>query len=60
MDRKREEEKERVPSRAKTKQMNILFALAVWWMRWTSQLWSWMKHSGNFKLISVSKEKLRK
>lgn len=34
--------------------------LAVWWMRWTSPQWSWMKHSGNFRPISVSKEKPRK
>lgn len=37
-----------------------VFVLAVWWMRWTSPQWSWMKHSGNFRPTSVSKEKPRK
>lgn len=39
---------------------NYCFSTAVWWMKWTSQLWSWMKRSGNSRHTSECREKLRR
>ena len=33
---------------------------AVWWMRWTSLAWSWMRLYGSSRLTSASRAKLRR
>lgn len=40
--------------------MCCVVALAVWWMRWISQCWSWMKLWGSFSLMCEFRVKLRK
>lgn len=39
---------------------SLLRSTVAWWMRWTSQAWSWTKHWGNFRPTSVSREKPRR
>lgn len=36
---------------------SLLCLTVAWWMRWTSQAWSWMKHWGSFRPTFVSREK---